>query len=159
MVVSIKVGVEHVRDKFKILPNEFDVDLGAVANDALPDVIRSSGDILVDLHTKTKESELQMHLMIQDTKFTELERSASRLQNRRPMSHGATEGRPLNQRIPLPSAKEVSVFDYDIIDAETGLGDMDAEEEISRDGVKKESSNIIATEERRKLRSRMPQDD
>jgi len=160
VVVSIKAGVEHLRDKFTSLPDEFEVEHGVVIEGTLPDVIRSSGDILVDVHTKTKDSELEMHLMIQDSKFTELKRAASRgdnLQSRRPMSHGAPEGRPFNQRIPLPSAKEISAFDHDS-DAETGLGDIDAEEEISRDGVKKASSNIIATEERRKLRSRKPDD-
>ncbi|KAL7538971.1 hypothetical protein ACHAXR_008922 [Thalassiosira sp. AJA248-18] len=157
VMVSIKAGVEHLRDKFTSLPtNEFELE-GDVREDTLPDVIRSSGDLLVDVHTKTKDSELQMHLTIQDSKLTELKRSASRVQNRRPMSHGATEGIPFNQRISLPSAKEISAFDHDS-DAETGFGDIDAEEEISRDGVKKASSNIIATEERRKLRSRKPED-
>mmetsp|Transcript_46182 Transcript_46182/g.97020 ORF Transcript_46182/g.97020 Transcript_46182/m.97020 type:complete len:556 (-) Transcript_46182:33-1700(-) len=157
VVVSVKAGIEHLRDKLTCLPDEFEVDHGDIIEDNLPDIIRSSGDILVDAHTKTNENELQMHLNIQDSKLKELKRSASRLQDRRPMSHGATEERPFNQRIPLPSAKEISVFDHDS-DAETGRGDIDAEEEISRDGVKKASSNIIAIEERRKLRSRKPDD-
>ena len=160
VVISIKAGVEHLRDKFTTLPEEFEVEDSVIVEDALPDVIRSSGDVLVDVHTKTKDNELQMHLEIQDSKFVELKRSALRggsLQSRRPKSHGITEGRPFNQRIPLPSAKEISAFDHDS-DAEAGFGDIDAEEEISRDGVKKASSNIIATEERRKLRSRKLED-
>mmetsp|Transcript_16356 Transcript_16356/g.35338 ORF Transcript_16356/g.35338 Transcript_16356/m.35338 type:complete len:560 (-) Transcript_16356:1196-2875(-) len=161
VLVSIKAGVEHLRDKLASLPgDEFEVGHGIIVEDTLLDVIRSSGDILVDVHAKTKDSELQMHLMIQDSKFSELKRSASRggnLQNRRPMTHGATEGRPFNQRISLPSAREVSAFDENC-DAETVFADIDVEEEISRDGVKKASSNIIAMEERRQLRSRNPDD-
>ncbi|KAL7547181.1 hypothetical protein ACHAWF_010501 [Thalassiosira exigua] len=157
VVVSIKAGVEHLRDKFTGLVDDFEVDGGGLTEETLPEAIRSSGDILVDVHTKTRDDELQMHLMYQDSKLSGLERSASRLQSRRPMSHGAPEGRPFNQRISLPSAKEISAFDHDS-DVDTGFGDIDAEEEISRDGVKKASSNIIATEERRKLRSRKPDD-
>lgn len=155
-MVSIKAGVEHLRDQFTSLPDdEFEVEHGPVREEALPDIIRSSGDILVDVDTQTKDSELEMHLMVQDSKLVELKQSASRISNRRPMSHGATEGRPFNQRISLPSAKEVSAFDHDS-DGETGLGDMGADEEISRDGVKQASRNIIAIEERRQLRSRNP---
>lgn len=161
VIVSIKAGVEHLRDKLVVLPgDEFDVENEVVEEDTLPGVIRSSGDVLVDVHTKTKDNELQMHLTIQDSKFTELKRSASRggnLQSRRPMSHGYTEGRPFNQRIPLPSAKELLVFDRDR-DTDADFGDVDVDEEISRDGVKKASSNIIATEERRQLRSRKTDD-
>lgn len=158
VMVSIKAGVEHLRDQFSSLPIEFRVP-GGVTEDTLPDVVRCSGDRLVDVHTKTKDSELQMRLTLQDTKCTELERSASALQSRRPMSHGAPSGgRPFNQRIPLPSAKEVSAFDHDS-DDDAGIGGDDAGcEEISRDGVKRASSNIVAMEERRKLRSRKPED-
>mmetsp|Transcript_17931 Transcript_17931/g.39090 ORF Transcript_17931/g.39090 Transcript_17931/m.39090 type:complete len:561 (-) Transcript_17931:406-2088(-) len=163
VMVSIKAGVEHLRDKFTSLSPDFEIEHAVAIDDTiLPEVIRSSGDILVDVHTKTKDSEIQMHLMIQDSRFTELRRSASRggnLQSRRPMSHGlVTESvRPFNQRISLPSAKEISAFDHES-DADIGFGDIDhAEEEISRDGVKKASSNIIATEERRKLRITRPE--
>ena len=160
LIVSIKAGVEHLRDKFTSLHgSEFDVGHGALTEDQLPYVIRSSGDLLVDVLTKTEDSELQMHLNIQDSKITELARlsSHSKLQNRRPMSQGATGIRPFNQRISLPSAKEISVFDHDS-DTDIAVGEFDAEEEISRDGVKKASSNIIAMEERRSLRTVRPED-
>ena len=159
VIVSISAGVEHVRDKLGVLPEEFDVDNDIIIEDTLPDVIRASGDTLVDVHNKTREKELKMHLMIQDTKFTELKRSASRGGNLQVglLGKNDTKGKPFNQRITLPSAKEISAFEPDN-GAEIGFGDVDAEEEISRDGVKKASSNIIATEERRKLRSRKIED-
>lgn len=154
LIVSIKAGVEHLRDKFTSLHGgEFDVRHEALTEDQLPDVIRSSGDLLVDVLTKTEDSELQN---IEDSASTELARSASRknLINRRPMSQGATGVRPFNQRISLPSAKEITAFDHDS-DTEVGVGEIDAEESISRDGVKKTSSNIIAMEGRRSIRPRM----
>ena len=71
------------------------------------------------------------------------------------MSQGSTGVRPFNQRILLPFAKDILVFDHDS-DTEIAVGEFDAKEEISRNGVKKASSNIIAMEERRSLR--MPED-
>ena len=155
VVISIKAGVEHLRDKFSSLPDEFEVWKGPILEDTLPDVIQASGDLLVDVHTKTKDNELQMHLTIQDSKLTELRQSASRVHNRRPMTHGATEGKPLNQRITLPSAKEASAFEH-YSDDEAEYNDIDAAEELTREGVKRSSLNIIASEERRKMRSQRP---
>ena len=155
VVISIKAGVEHLRDKFSSLPDEFEVWKGLILEDTLPDVIQASGDLLVDVHTKTKDNELQMHLTIQDSKLTELRQSASRVHNRRPMTHGATEGKPLNQRITLPSAKEASAFEH-YSDDEAEYNDIDAAEELTREGVKRSSLNIIASEERRKMRSQRP---
>lgn len=161
VMVSIQTGIELIREKFVVLPtDEFDVGQPMIIEETLSDVIRSSGDVLVDVHSKTKENELQMDLQTQDTKFTELKRATSQssnLQARRPMTSGVTEDRPFNQRITLPSAKEISVFDQDDGD-ESVFGVVDALEELSRDGVKKASSNIIATEERRKLRSNTGKD-
>lgn len=161
-MVSIKAGVEHLLDKFTTLPaDEFDIEHhGTIVEDALPDIIRSSGDVLVNVHTKTKDNELQMHLDIQDSKFTELKQSAaaaiSDIHNRRPMTGGATENRPFNRRISLPSAKERSVYSREESDGESAYGDnnIDTEDEITRNGLKKSSSYIlIAQEERRKLSS------
>jgi len=161
-MVSIKAGVEHLRDKFTSLPaDEFDIEHhGTIVEDALPDIIRSSGDILVNVHTKTKDNELQMHLDIQDSKLTELKQSAaatmiSDIHNRRPMTGGASENRPFNRRIALPSAKERSVYSREESDGESAYGDnnIDTEDEITRNGLKKSSSILIAQEERRKLSS------
>ena len=156
-MVSIKAGVEHLRDKFTSLPaNEFDIEHhGTIVEDALPDVIRSSGDILVNVHTKTKDNELQRRLDIQDSKFTELKQSAaatiSDIHNRRPMTGGATENRPFNRRITLPSAKERSVYSREESDGEEsayGDNNIDAEDEITRNGLKKSSSIILAQSKR-----------
>jgi hypothetical protein len=159
LVISIKAGVGHLTEIFTILPrDEFEIGQEALEEHRLPDIIRSSANILVDVKTKTKDVELQMHLDVQDSKFTELTRASREiLQNRRPMTHGAADGRPLlNQTIALRPTKGLSaLLNYD--ESETDFGGFDAAEEISRDGVKKASSNIIAVEERRKLRSIKPE--
>jgi hypothetical protein len=104
----------------------------------------------------TKDKEFDMYIKVQDSKFTEFTRASRELlENRRPMTHGATEDRPFNQRISLRSTKGTSAFGT-YTNSETDFGEFEAEEEISRDGVKKASSNIIAMEERRKLRSTKP---
>ena len=75
LIMSVKVGVKHLRDKFTSLHgSEIDVGHGALTEYQLPDVIRSSGDLLVDVITKTEDSDLQMHLNPQDSKYTELVR-------------------------------------------------------------------------------------
>jgi hypothetical protein len=157
--MSIKAGMEHIREK---IPDEFEKDHTILTEQLLPHVIRSTGNLLVDIHTKARENELNMDLDIQDSRETELNKSVSRigtLHVRRPVTAGVTEQRSsFNQRRILPSPKDISVYDQES-DDETRFGEIDAEEEISREGVKRASSNIIAVEERRKLRSRKPEDD
>ena len=156
--MSIKAGMEHICEK---IPDEFERDHRIFTEQLLPDVMRSTGDILVDIHKKSRENELNMDLDMQDSRETKLNKSALRvgsLHVRRPVTAGISEERSFNQRIVLPSAKDITVFDEES-DDETRFGELDAEEEISREGVKRASSNIIAVEERRKLRSRKPEDD
>ena len=144
--------MDHIREK---LPTTLSAELSNSAQLPLSDTIRSSGDILVDIDSKAKENELTLDLDEQDVRVSELNKATQNLHMRRPMTAGITEETSFNQRIQLPSAKDISAFDPES-DEETVYGEIDAEEEISRDGVKRQSSNIIATEERRKLRSRKP---
>ncbi|KAL7441561.1 hypothetical protein ACHAXH_009994 [Discostella pseudostelligera] len=157
LLISIKAGVGHLREKITVLPKDtFEVGQETLVEHCLPDIIRSSGNVLLELHTMTKDKEFDMYIKVQDSKFTEFTRASRELlENRRPMTHGATEDRPFNQRISLRSTKGTSAFGT-YTNSETDFGEFEAEEEISRDGVKKASSNIIAMEERRKLRSTKP---
>jgi hypothetical protein len=161
-ILSVKAGMEHIREK---LPANFSPNHGSILTEhQLPDVIRSTGDALVEVHNKAKENELGMDLEVQDLRVAELNKStnstrATNLNTRRPMTAGISEQQCFNQRIVLPSARNVSAFDNeDDSEEELGYGEIDAEEEISRDGVKRASRNVIATEERRRLRSKKPED-
>ena len=161
LIMSIKAGVEHLREKFTYLRGfaEFDVvsGHGTLLEDQLSAVIRSSGDLLVDVLRKTEDNELQR--LVEPSSpppppvSNQQQYAAKNLQNRRPTTTQGVNGgdRPFNQRITLPSAKETSAFDHDFSETEEfgTSSDFDAEEEISRDGVKKASSIVIAMEDRR----------
>ena len=161
LIMSIKAGVEHLREKFTNLRGfaEFDVvsGHGTLLEDQLSAVIRSSGDLLVDVLRKTEDNELQQ--LVEPSSpppppvSNQQQYAAKNLQNRRPTTTQGVNGgdRPFNQRITLPSAKETSAFDHDFSETEEfgTSSDFDAEEEISRDGVKKASSIVIAMEDRR----------
>ena len=148
--------MEHIREK---VPESFSIDSAIQSETLLPDVIRSSGDTLVEIDSKAKENELALDLDEQDIRTSELNKvTNNNLHMRRPMTAGITEETNFNQRIVLPSAKDISAFDQESEDELDAIEFDPAEEEISRDGIKRASHNIIATEERRKLRSRKPDD-
>lgn len=158
LIMSIKAGVEHLRVKFTNLRGFAESDvvggLKALSEDQLSAVIRSSGDLLVDVLRKTEDNELQQLVEPSPPSVSNQQQYAVKnLQNRRPTTTQGVNGgdRPFNQRITLPSAKETSAFDHDFCDTEEfgSSGEFDAEEEISRDGVKKASSIVIAMEDRR----------
>ena len=160
VMVSIKAGVEHLRDKFTSLPpDEFDVDHGVVVEDTLPEAIRSSGDLLVDVHTKTNDDELQQCLDQQDSKLSELKQQTSKLQSRRPTTAGASENRPdFNRRIEIRSARDVGVFDNCDSDSESSTYSRDVDDvEISRGGVKKSSWQLLSRKEEEERKQRLLQ--
>eukprot|EP00984_Skeletonema_dohrnii_P012835 scaffold5239_cov186-Skeletonema_dohrnii-CCMP3373.AAC.1 len=156
-IVSTKAGVEHLRAKLVDLPDEFDVDSGNLIEMSLPDIIRSSGDILLDVHARandpqhsTKESDNTSSNSNKVTRFSP--QTESNLQSRRPTTRGAAEvSVPFNQRITLRSAKERAAFDQDDSDDDgADFGDLGMDT-ISRKTLKKMSYHIVAAEERKRL--------
>jgi len=156
VLLSTKAGLKHICEKF---PAALSIDHTTIAEQALPDAIRQTGDNLVRVDSKAKENELTLELVEQDSRVSALNKTCtnSNLHTRRPLTAGMEETES-NQRIVLPSAKNISVFDPEIDNDEMRYSEVDAEEEISRDGIKRASSNIIAIEERRKLRNKKPED-
>jgi len=161
-IVSTKAGVEHLREKLFDLPDEFDVDSGNLTETSLPDVIRSSGDILLDVvhSTANHDAAAKFHHVsstndsnsssTNKVRFSpEIDRN---LQSRRPTTRGAAEvSVPFNQRISLRSAKERTAFDQDECDYDgTDFGDLGMDT-ISRKTLKKMSYHIVAAEERKRL--------
>ncbi len=158
-IVSTKAGVEHLRAKLLDLPDEFEVDSGNLMEMSLPDIIRSSGDILLDVHARandntagefnkqsTNESNSSSNKV---TRFSP--QIDSNLQSRRPTTRGAAEvSVPFNQRISLRSARERAAFDQDDSDDGADFGDLGMET-ISRKTLKKMSYHIVAAEERKRL--------
>jgi len=167
-IVSTKAGVEHLRAKLVDLPDEFDVDSsGNFLELSLPDIIRSSGDILLDVHARandntaddefnnkhsTKETNNTSSNCNKVTRFSPQIETESNLQSRRPTTRGAAEvSVPFNQRIILRSAKERAAFDQDDSDDDgADFGDLGMDT-ISRKTLKKMSYHIVAAEERKRL--------
>lgn len=166
-IVSTKAGVEHLRAKLFDLPDEFDVDSCNITVTSLSDVIRSSGDILLDVHTRANETAAEFNRMGMDHSTNDSNSSSSsssnnkvtrfspqiidrNLQSRRPTTRGAAEvSVPFNQRISLRSAKERAVFDQDDSDDDVGGADF-GDLAISRKTLKKMSYHIVAEFERRR---------
>jgi len=159
-IVSTKAGVEHLRAKLFDLPDEFGVDSGNLMDMSLPDIIRSSGDILLDVHARANDNAVNEFNKYSTndsnsssnkvTRFSpQIERN---LQSRRPTTRGAAEVCvPFNQRISLRSAKERTAFDQDDSDDDgADFGDLGMEA-ISRKTLKKMSYHIVAAEERKRL--------
>lgn len=148
-MVSTKTGVEHLREKLFVLPDEYNVDRGVLTETSLPDVIRSSGDILLDVHNNNVNNNPQED----GCNYVFSPQVERNLQSRRPVTRGAAEvSISFNQRISLPSAKERTVFDQeDYDDDETAdFGDLGMEG-LSRSTLKKISYQIVASEERKRL--------
>lgn len=149
-MISTKTGVEHLREKLFVLPDEYNVDRGVLTETSLPDVIRSSGDILLDVHNNNVNNNPHQEDGCNYVFSPQVERN---LQSRRPVTRGAVEvSVSFNQRISLPSAKERTVFDQeDHDDDETAdFGDLGMEG-LSRSTLKKISYQIVASEERKRL--------
>ncbi|KAL7492183.1 hypothetical protein ACHAWT_001376 [Skeletonema menzelii] len=159
-IVSTKAGVEHLRAKLFDLPDEFGVDSGNLMDMSLPHIIRSSGDILLDVHARANDNAVNEFNKYSTndsnsssnkvTRFSpQIERN---LQSRRPTTRGAAEVCvPFDQRISLRSAKERTAFDQDDSDDDgADFGDLGMEA-ISRKTLKKMSYHIVAAEERKRL--------
>lgn len=153
VMVSTKAGVEHLREKLFNLPKECGVYRGVLTEMSLPDIIRSSGDILLDVHAKINDADGLSHIDQSTENSNKVTRFSpqieSNVQSRRPTTRGAAEvSVPFNQRIYLRSAKERSVFDQDYSDEDTEFGELGTDT-ISRQTLKKMSYHIVAAEERR----------
>mmetsp|Transcript_844 Transcript_844/g.1292 ORF Transcript_844/g.1292 Transcript_844/m.1292 type:complete len:623 (+) Transcript_844:31-1899(+) len=161
-IVSTKAGVEHLRAKLFDLPDEFDVDSDNLMEMSLPDIIRSSGDILLDVNARANDNTAGEFNNKHSTNETNSSSNKvtrfspqidSNLQSRRPTTRGAAEvSVPFNQRISLRSARERAAFDQDDSDDDNGadFGDLGMDT-ISRKTLKKMSYHIVAAEERKRL--------
>jgi len=180
---SVKAGIKHLQDKLE--PARRDLNAGSrpalpdvisssssssSSNSALPDVIWSIGDILVEIMARIREREITGGIDIaigcsrpglllsgggggdgvgdgghqSTTSFGSIGTSAAEEETQE-------EDRPYNQRIILPSAKD-DLFETNT-SLDDGYGDLE-EEELSRERVKKASTSIVLAVERQKARER-----
>ena len=185
---GVKAGIKHLQDKLEparrelnagsrpalpdaISSSYYSSSSSSSSNSALPDVIWSIGDILVEIMARIREREITGGI---DTCSSAIgsgsrpglvgggdedgghHQSTTSFASIGTTSAGAEEetreeDRPFNQRIVLPSAKD------DLYETNTslddGYGDLE-EEELSRERVKKASTSIVLAVERQKVRER-----
>ena len=125
-----------------------------MADESVVTVLRESEDTLLTLFNRVKASSAQEDAISGAVGETAAPGAKPPL-NRQGTIHGAeavdhldeeqlNENRPFNQRINLPNAGE-DLFEHEL---EENLGDVD-EEELTRDRVKKASSQILVAQDRR----------
>jgi hypothetical protein len=125
-----------------------------LADESIVQVLRESEDTLLTLFNRVKASSAQEEAISGATSAADAPPAAPAL-NRQSTIHGADavdhldeeelrENRPFNQRINLPNAGE-DLFEHEL---EENLADLD-EEELTRDRVKKASSQILVAQDRR----------
>uniref|UniRef100_A0A7S4K5X8 ODAD1 central coiled coil region domain-containing protein n=1 Tax=Odontella aurita TaxID=265563 RepID=A0A7S4K5X8_9STRA len=144
-LINLKAGVKHLQDKVDNVSAELRTDTKVYLTDkTLADILWSAGDILVELVARIREQEITEGVDLSSKLLANDDVDGIYEENMQ-------EQRPYNQRVILPSMDD-DAFDNDS-NYDDGYGDVD-EEEISRDKVKKASSQIIQAQERKKARGR-----
>mmetsp|Transcript_23456 Transcript_23456/g.34599 ORF Transcript_23456/g.34599 Transcript_23456/m.34599 type:complete len:562 (-) Transcript_23456:58-1743(-) len=152
ILISVKAGIKHLQDKVDIIREEFKTDKIILDDSSIIDVLRTTGDVLVELDARMKENEIsELAFSSSETIPTQSLRSSFDMMEALDGldEEEVQENRPFNQRILLPSVRD-DIFDS-CSDYEDGFGDVD-EDELSRDKVKKASSQIIQAQERKRTR-------
>jgi len=190
---SAKAGIKHLQDKLEPARRELNAGSrlalpdvmssstfsSSSSNSALPDVIWSIGDVLVEIMARVREREITGGI---NTSITVGSRPRPRLVGSEVECGGGGGGesghqsitstaaadddgdsgdddetareekRPYNQRIILPSAKD-DLYETNATSLDDSYGDLE-EEELSRERVKKASTSIVLAVERQKARER-----
>lgn len=208
---SVKAGIKHLQDKLEPARRELNAGSrlalpdvmssstttsssstpsSSSPNSALPDVIWSIGDVLVEIMARIREREITGGLDMgsrsttigshhprsslgssgggdecgdgegghqSTTSFASIGSARSACRSTADEDETGTpeddDGRPYNQRIVLPSAKDDLYETNNTTGLDDGYGDLE-EEELSRERVKKASTSIVLAVERQKARER-----
>jgi hypothetical protein len=146
-LISAKSGIEHLNDRLEKIGSELTTE--SIEFDELNPAasLWSIGNVLVELIARIREREMhELHDLDYDTHDYEQIGSPSDIDIIETIQHV----RPFNQRVLLPSAKE-DIYDYDGNNSEI-YGDHD-EDELSRDKVKKASTQILRAATRTRTRT------
>ena len=142
-MISAKSGIKHLHDRLEKI--SCDLTTEQINFDDLNPAssLWSIGNVLVELIARTREQEMN-ELHDEDFDDYDDEMFASSDMD---LVENLNHVRPFNQRIMLPSAKD-DIYDVDR-DSPEVYNDLD-EEELSRDKVKKASSQIFRAATRTK---------
>jgi hypothetical protein len=145
IVITAKSGVKNLQEKLENIGKELNVEKIVFDESDPVSSVWSAGTILVELVARTRERDMSELL---EEKNSENDEIRSLEEN----NNSETICRPFNQRVSLPSAKDGTLFD-EFDDDDDNFGDID-DEELSRDRVKKASSQIIRAQKRKKAKEK-----
>jgi len=139
-MIRAKAGVGHLQDQLDVIRSQFHFDKHLVSDTNLADVLWSIGNVLVEIRARIRDLELTRLRLQENDLFTK----SSNIDL-------PEIDRANNQRVILPSFGD-SLYLNDN-GADRALMDID-DDEISRGQVKRASSQMIQTQERKKIKER-----
>lgn len=158
----MKAGIKHLQDKVENIREDVGGNKTDIEDATVVEVLRESEETLVALYSRCRSQQMEEAAILGDASSranSSLQGDGSSLgpgsltkqQTIRGSDNIATlaesevnENRPYNQRITLPNAGEDTFEKFE----EDHLGDLD-EEELTRDKVKKASSQILTAQDRK----------
>lgn len=147
MLLSVSTGVRHLQNKTECISNEIGNDAKVYFSEkTLVDVLRASGDVLKEVLSRIKRFEYTNKTYKDINSFE----NYSLIDVLETLNEDEVQvNRPFNQRVVLPSTKGDALDDTS--DFRDSFDELD-EEELSRDRVKKNSTQILQAQERKKRR-------
>mmetsp|Transcript_9732 Transcript_9732/g.17669 ORF Transcript_9732/g.17669 Transcript_9732/m.17669 type:complete len:567 (+) Transcript_9732:62-1762(+) len=153
-LISVKAGIKHLQDKIENAREDVGGMKSELQDDTIVHVLRESEDTLLTLFNRVKANQAEEHAITGGTG------KGPGALHKQSSIHGISaidgldeeelrENRPFNQRINLPNPND----DGNEHEHEDNLGDLD-EEELTRDKVKKASSQILVAQDRRNKKSK-----
>ncbi len=144
--MKAKTGVRHLQQKVKSIAEDLNIDLEDFVEANPAATLWSSGNVLVELMARIREEEMKY---IHDIDADFIPPNIEPMDNSLDYELALQESRPFNKRVTLPSAKDDDPFDQNDSGSEVFNEVMD-EEELSRDRVKRASSQIIKSQRKQK---------
>ncbi|RLN92448.1 hypothetical protein BBJ28_00011529 [Nothophytophthora sp. Chile5] len=168
VLIGVKAGVEHLVDKMESVREDDQVI--AVTDETIVEALQESEVTLTRLLSQIKlappsSSDLRVAPMLGQKKRDGVNVSMRRLNSKQsdPSAAEVSDAemlvtRPYNQRIPLPGTDGLTAEELEMDDAggngagNTGMLLDDTEEALSRDRVKRASSQVILAQDKKKKR-------
>ena len=141
VLMSAKSGVKHLQQKIIAIGQDLDAPHGDPLDSNLSSILWSAGNIMVEIMARIRDDAMAAlhdidssnHAILDDSVVDTSIEYENKLQGLR----------PFNQRVLLPSARD-NLFDDSASEA---FNEVD-EEELSRDRVKKASTQIIRAQKK-----------
>jgi hypothetical protein len=142
VLMSAKSGVKHLQQKIIAIGQDTDVQKGEFLDSNLASILWSTGNVMVEIMARIRDDEM---VALHDIDGSNLPLLGTNEMNTSLEYETKLQGlRPFNQRISLPSARD-NLFEND--SSSEVFNDVD-EEELSRDRVKKASTQLIRAQKK-----------